>query len=40
MIEIDEMECTAKVVESSTGETTFIFNPPYARFFFARHINK
>ncbi|KAJ5087700.1 ankyrin repeat-containing protein [Penicillium angulare] len=37
---IDEISATAEVKNSKTGETTFVFDPVYARIFFAKGINK
>ncbi|KAJ5924248.1 hypothetical protein N7466_008435 [Penicillium verhagenii] len=37
---IDEISATAEVRNRKTGETTFVFDPPYARVFFAEGINK
>lgn len=39
-ISIDEVEGTAAVKSSLTGETTFVFDTKYARILFARGINK
>lgn len=39
-IYIDEVSATAERRNSSTGETTFAFDPPYARVIFARGMNK
>ncbi|KAI3535883.1 hypothetical protein CABS03_07231 [Colletotrichum abscissum] len=40
VIAIDEMEATAEVRNSLTGETVFVFDPVYARVLFARGINR
>ncbi|KAJ5712045.1 hypothetical protein N7488_006201 [Penicillium malachiteum] len=37
---IDEITATAEIKNSKTGETTFVFDPVYARVFFAKGINK
>ena len=39
-ISIDEIEATAEIKNAITGETTFVFDPAYARVLFARGINK
>ncbi|KAG9258927.1 uncharacterized protein F5Z01DRAFT_641793 [Emericellopsis atlantica] len=39
-ISIDEVSATAELKNSLTGETTFVFDPPYARVLFAKGINK
>ncbi|OJJ99127.1 hypothetical protein ASPACDRAFT_120262 [Aspergillus aculeatus ATCC 16872] len=39
-IAIDEMEATAEVKNRVTGETTFVFDPHYARVLFARGMNR
>ncbi|OJZ84297.1 hypothetical protein ASPFODRAFT_208812 [Aspergillus luchuensis CBS 106.47] len=39
-IAIDEIEATAEIKNSVTGETTFVFDPVYARLLFARGINR
>ncbi|KAJ9142652.1 hypothetical protein NKR23_g7076 [Pleurostoma richardsiae] len=39
-ISIDEVSGTAEVKNSATNETTFVFDPPYARVFFAKGMNK
>ncbi|GLA70796.1 hypothetical protein AtubIFM55763_000970 [Aspergillus tubingensis] len=39
-ISIDEIEATAEVKNSVTGETTFVFDPAYARILFARGMNR
>ncbi|TDZ31623.1 putative 1-alkyl-2-acetylglycerophosphocholine esterase [Colletotrichum spinosum] len=39
-ISIDELSATAQVENAATGETVFVFDPLYARVFFARGINK
>lgn len=39
-ISIDEISATAERKNSITGETTFVFDPPYARVLFAKGINK
>lgn len=39
-IKLDELEGTAEVRSSVTNETLFTFDPPYARVFFARGMNK
>ncbi|KAH8696481.1 hypothetical protein BGW36DRAFT_296859 [Talaromyces proteolyticus] len=39
-ISIDELSATAEVKNLVTGETTFVFDPPYARVLFARGMNK
>ncbi|KAJ0296882.1 hypothetical protein COL516b_011269 [Colletotrichum fioriniae] len=40
VIAIDEVEATAEVRNSVTGETVFVFDPAYARVLFARGINR
>ncbi|KAJ5704212.1 hypothetical protein N7493_011350 [Penicillium malachiteum] len=37
---IDEITATAEIRNGKTGETTFVFDPAYARVFFAKGINK
>lgn len=37
---IDEISATVEIRNSETNETTFIFDPPYARVMFAKGINK
>jgi hypothetical protein len=39
-IAIDEISATAELKNSVTGETTFVFDPPYARVLFAKGINR
>jgi hypothetical protein len=39
-ISIDEVSGTAEMKNSETNETTFTFDPPYARVFFAKGMNK
>ncbi|RAH67866.1 uncharacterized protein BO66DRAFT_413321 [Aspergillus aculeatinus CBS 121060] len=39
-IAIDEIEATAEVKNRVTGETTFVFDPRYARVLFARGMNR
>ncbi|GLA21975.1 hypothetical protein AnigIFM63326_000105 [Aspergillus niger] len=39
-IAIDEIEATAEVKNSVTGETTFVFDPVYARVLFASGMNR
>ncbi|KGO47909.1 hypothetical protein PEXP_037960 [Penicillium expansum] len=39
-IAIDEISATAEVKNSVTGETTFVFDPPYARVLFAKGMNR
>ena len=39
-ISIDEIAATAEIKNGTTGETTFVFDPAYARVLFARGINK
>ncbi|PYH79040.1 hypothetical protein BO82DRAFT_376759 [Aspergillus uvarum CBS 121591] len=39
-IAIDEIEATAEVKNRVTGETTFVFDPAYARVLFARGMNR
>ncbi|XRM45810.1 hypothetical protein ABZX51_008884 [Aspergillus tubingensis] len=39
-VAIDEIEATAELKNSVTGETTFVFDPPYARVLFAKGINR
>ncbi|BCR93509.1 uncharacterized protein AKAW2_10555A [Aspergillus luchuensis] len=39
-IAIDEIKATAQVKNRVTGETTFVFDPPYARVLFASGINR
>jgi hypothetical protein len=39
-ISIDEFAATAQVKNAMTGETTFVFNPAYARVLFAKGINR
>jgi hypothetical protein len=39
-VAIDEIEATAALKNRVTGETTFVFDPPYARVLFARGINR
>ncbi|OLN95762.1 hypothetical protein CCHL11_02671 [Colletotrichum chlorophyti] len=40
VISIDELSATAEVKDTATGETLFVFDPPYARVLFARGINR
>ncbi|KAK1725151.1 uncharacterized protein BDZ83DRAFT_577068 [Colletotrichum acutatum] len=40
VIAIDEIEATAEVRNSVTGETVFVFDSAYARVLFARGINR
>ncbi|KAH7141121.1 hypothetical protein EDB81DRAFT_692775 [Dactylonectria macrodidyma] len=40
VMNIDEISATAEVKNTLTGETIFIFDPPYARVLFAKGINK
>ncbi|GKT42874.1 uncharacterized protein ColSpa_03055 [Colletotrichum spaethianum] len=40
VIKIDEIEVTAEVQNTVTGETLFVFDPAYVRVFFAKGINK
>ncbi|KAF6802063.1 hypothetical protein CMUS01_15462 [Colletotrichum musicola] len=40
VISIDEIEATAEVKNTATGETVFVFDPVYARVLFAKGINK
>ncbi|KAG9257631.1 uncharacterized protein F5Z01DRAFT_646558 [Emericellopsis atlantica] len=40
LIFIDEIEVTAEVRNGITGETTFVFDPPYARVIFAATFNR
>ncbi|KAH0430582.1 hypothetical protein CcaCcLH18_07741 [Colletotrichum camelliae] len=40
VIKIDEIEVTAEVKDTATGETRFVFDPAYARVLFARGINR
>lgn len=40
VIKIDEIEATAEVRNTVTGETLFVFDPPYARVLFAKGINR
>ncbi|KAJ5272603.1 hypothetical protein N7478_007728 [Penicillium angulare] len=37
---IDEISATAEIRNHKTGETTFVFDPAYARVLFAKGINK
>ncbi|RAO74363.1 uncharacterized protein BHQ10_010375 [Talaromyces amestolkiae] len=37
---IDEISATVEIKNSETNETTFVFDPPYARVIFAQKINK
>lgn len=37
---IDEISATVEIRNSVTNETTFVFDPPYARVMFAETINK
>jgi hypothetical protein len=37
---IDEVLATAEIKNSVTGETTFVFDPPYARVLFAKGMNR
>ena len=37
---IDEIEATAEVRDSATGETLFVFDPKYTRVLFAKGINR
>lgn len=37
---IDEITATAEIKNFKTGETTFVFDPPYARVLFAEGMNK
>ncbi|CAI7643500.1 unnamed protein product [Penicillium crustosum] len=39
-IAIDEISATAEVKNSVTGETTFVFDPSFARVMFSRGMNK
>ena len=39
-IAIDEISATAELKNSVTGETTFVFDPPYARVMFAKTMNR
>lgn len=39
-ISIDEVSATARLKNSITGETTFVFDPPYARVLFAKGMNR
>ncbi|GAQ09150.1 hypothetical protein ALT_6471 [Aspergillus lentulus] len=39
-IAIDEISATAEIKNSVTGETTFVFDPPYARVLFAKGMNR
>jgi hypothetical protein len=39
-IAVDEVLAIAEIKNSVTGETTFVFDPPYARVLFARGMNK
>ena len=39
-IAIDEISATAELKNSVTSETTFVFDPPYARVMFAKGINR
>ncbi|KAB8211401.1 hypothetical protein BDV34DRAFT_219997 [Aspergillus parasiticus] len=39
-VAIDEISATAELKNSVTGETTFVFDPPYARVLFARGMNR
>ncbi|KAK1541143.1 hypothetical protein CPAR01_07132 [Colletotrichum paranaense] len=40
VINIDELSATAEVKDTATGETLFVFDPPYARVLFAKGINR
>ncbi|KAF6792327.1 hypothetical protein CMUS01_16182 [Colletotrichum musicola] len=40
VISVDEVAATASVKDSATGETLFVFDPPYARVLFASGINR
>lgn len=37
---IDEISATVEIKNSETNETTFVFDPPYARVIFAQAINE
>lgn len=39
-IKVDELKATAEVRNRKTGQTTFVFDPPYARVLFAAGINQ
>ncbi|KAJ9296216.1 hypothetical protein DTO271G3_5357 [Paecilomyces variotii] len=39
-ISVDEVLATAEIKNSVTGETTFVFDPAYARVLFARAMNR
>ena len=39
-ISLDEFAATAEVKNSTSGETIFVFDPPYARVLFARGMNR
>ncbi|GIJ92629.1 hypothetical protein Asppvi_001907 [Aspergillus pseudoviridinutans] len=39
-VAIDEISATAELKNSVTGETTFVFDPPYARVLFAKGMNR
>ncbi|OOF98423.1 hypothetical protein ASPCADRAFT_205659 [Aspergillus carbonarius ITEM 5010] len=39
-IAIDEVSATAELKNAVTGETTFVFDPSYARVLFAKGINR
>jgi hypothetical protein len=39
-LSIDEVSATAELKNSVTGETTFVFNPAYARVLFAKGMNR
>lgn len=39
-IAIDEVSVTAELQNSVTGETTFVFDRPYARALFSKGINR
>ncbi|OGM42818.1 hypothetical protein ABOM_008999 [Aspergillus bombycis] len=39
-VAIDEVLATAEIKNSVTGETTFVFDPPYAKVSFARGMNR
>ncbi|KAE8143232.1 hypothetical protein BDV38DRAFT_277260 [Aspergillus pseudotamarii] len=39
-VAIDEVTATAELKSSVTGETTFVFDPPYARVLFAKGMKR
>ena len=39
-VSIDEIAATAEIKNGITGETTFVFDPVYARILFAKGMNR